>query len=235
MKKVFLSMLAIAIAAFTFTSCDDVPMPYDMPSSGGNGGNNYGTPSGEGTAADPFNVAAALSYIAAGEDLDQEVYVKGIIVSIDEVNTSFGNATFNISDDGTNTNVLKVYRSKGLNNQNIKSEDEISVGNEVVIVGKLVNYNGTYEFTQGCYIYSLNGSGGGGTGEATGDGTLANPYNSVAAANYAKSLGSDVNSPKDVYIKGKVVSIAVDKNGVAQNFDNGTYGNASFYISDDGT
>ena len=39
MKKVLLSMLAIGIAAFTFTSCDDVPMPYDMPGTTNGGGN----------------------------------------------------------------------------------------------------------------------------------------------------------------------------------------------------
>lgn len=45
MKKVLLSMLAIGIAAFTFTSCDDVPMPYDMPGTT-NGGGNEELPAG---------------------------------------------------------------------------------------------------------------------------------------------------------------------------------------------
>ncbi|MBQ8046967.1 MAG: DUF5017 domain-containing protein [Prevotella sp.] len=35
MKKVIKSMLAIAIAAFAFTSCEDVPEPYTIPGTGG--------------------------------------------------------------------------------------------------------------------------------------------------------------------------------------------------------
>ena len=38
MKKILLSMLAITMAAFTFTSCEDVPEPYEIPGGGNNGG-----------------------------------------------------------------------------------------------------------------------------------------------------------------------------------------------------
>jgi hypothetical protein len=54
---------------------------------------------------------------------------------------------------------------------------------------------------------------------ATGDGTLANPFNAIAATNAAKELGSGNVSEQMYYIKGKVVSIATDKNGNLQNFD----------------
>lgn len=30
MKKLFYSIIALAIAGLSFTSCEDVPMPYDM-------------------------------------------------------------------------------------------------------------------------------------------------------------------------------------------------------------
>ena len=35
MKKILYSVMALAIAAMTFTACEDVPAPYDMPSGGG--------------------------------------------------------------------------------------------------------------------------------------------------------------------------------------------------------
>ena len=35
MKKILYSVLMLAMAAFTFTSCEDVPMPYGWPSNGG--------------------------------------------------------------------------------------------------------------------------------------------------------------------------------------------------------
>ena len=246
MKKLFYSLLALAMTAMTFTSCEDVPMPYDDPNSNTDkGGGEVVTPtepSGNGTVVDPFNVAAAHNFITAGEGLDAEVYVKGKIVSIKEIDTgSYGNATYYISDDGTSTNQLEVYRGYGLNKAKFTSEDDIKIGDEVIVCGKLVNFGGnTHEFTQGNYIYSLNGQTAGGgekpsAGEAKGSGTLEDPFNSVAANNEASKLGSNTVSDKEYYIKGKVVSIAVDKNGNVQNYDYGTFGNASFYISDDGS
>lgn len=105
-----------------------------------------------------YTVAKANELIAAGEGLDSKVYVKGIIVSVKEVSTSYGNATYYISDDGTENGQLTVYRGYALNGNKFTSEDEIQDGDEVIVYGKLVNYNGTYEFTTGSQIYSLNGT-----------------------------------------------------------------------------
>ena len=38
MKKILYSVMALAIAAMTFTACEDVPAPYDTPTGGGTGG-----------------------------------------------------------------------------------------------------------------------------------------------------------------------------------------------------
>ena len=38
MKKILYSVMALAIAAMTFTACEDVPAPYDTPTSGGGSG-----------------------------------------------------------------------------------------------------------------------------------------------------------------------------------------------------
>jgi len=192
---------------------------------------------GKGTAEEPYNVAAAQELIASlGADVNsQDIYVKGKIVSIKEIDTgTYGNATYYISDDGTATNQLTVFRGLGLGNKKFTASDEIKVGDDVIVYGKVVNFKGnTPEFTTGNYIYSLNGKteGGGGsvtpiTGEATGKGTLAEPYNVVAAHNLIQSLGADVKS-EEVYVTGKIVSI--------KEIDTGTYGNATYYISDDGT
>ena len=40
MKKIFNSLMALAVAAFTFTACQDVPEPYPTPQSSGSGGGN---------------------------------------------------------------------------------------------------------------------------------------------------------------------------------------------------
>ena len=235
MKEIIYSVLMMATMAFTLTSCEDVPLPYGWPFANGGGDEPTEVPvdaQGTGTVDDPYNVAAALHLISTlGADVNSDnVYTKGIITSISEVSPSYGNASFKISDTADADNELTIYRAKYLDNKGFSSEDQIKIGDEVVIYGQLVNFRGsTPEYTQGCYIYSLNGSGGGSDtpGEAKGTGTLDDPFNAVAANNYASSLASGAESDHDVYIKGKVASIK-------EQFST-QYGNASFYISDDGT
>lgn len=237
MKKILYSVMALAALTFSFsslTSCEDVPAPYEIP---GDGGDTPSTPevapAGTGTQADPFNVAGALQYINNGGDENAEVYVKGKVVSVQSgsFDPSYGSLKYYISDDGTSTNQFLVYNGyAGPDRTKFTSEDALKSGDEVVICGKLVNYNGTKEFTTGNYVVSLNGNGNNpsqpGAGQPTGDGTQANPYNSVAANQYASSLASGAESDKDIYVKGKVVSVK-EQYGTQ-------YGNATFYISDDG-
>ena len=61
MKKVFYSMLMLA-AMFSFTACEDVPSPYDVPTQPGGGGQDgdYAAAAGSGTLADPYNTTAIL-------------------------------------------------------------------------------------------------------------------------------------------------------------------------------
>ena len=106
-----------------------------------------------------YTVAKALELIGAGEGLDSKVYVKGIISSIKSVDTGeWGNATYNISDNGKEENVLVIYRGYYLGPKDNKftSADQIKVGDKVVVYGKLVNYKGTKEMNSGNYIYSQN-------------------------------------------------------------------------------
>lgn len=108
-----------------------------------------------------YTVAKAFELIDADEALNEEVYVKGIISKIDEIDTGdYGNATYYISDNGTTDNQLEVYRGYGLGGQKFNEEGAtlINVGDEVVVCGKLVNYKGTHEFTTGSKIASLNGA-----------------------------------------------------------------------------
>ena len=240
MKKILYSIMALAFATLTLQSCEDVPAPYDMPGQGGDSETpDEIVPTGTGTLENPYNSVAAnkvASALADGEQSDV-VYVKGKVVSVkEEFTTQYGNASFYISDDGTTAGQFYVYRTLYLGNQKYTSGDNVKEGDEVIICGKLMNYMGnTPETVQnGSYVYSLNGKtdsgntgGGDVVGEGTGDGTLENPFNSVAANKYASSLASGTESDKDIYIKGKVVSVK-EQYGTE-------YGNASFYISDDGT
>ena len=104
-----------------------------------------------------YTVAKALELINAGEGLDAKVYVKGQITSIKEVSASFGNATYDISDDATAANKLTVYRGYFYDNKHFTSIDQIKVGDVVVVYGKLVNYNDNTPQVTNSSIYSLNG------------------------------------------------------------------------------
>lgn len=229
-------MLVALMTAFTFTSCEDVPAPYDIPNGGNGGETTTEVAEGNGTVDSPYNPLAVVQYIKsleAGVNSSNYVYIKGIVSSTKEISAQFGNASFYISADGTTTGTqFYVYRVKGLGNKNIASDDEVKVGDEVIICAKVVNYGGnTPETVQGeGYIYSLNGKTEGvttpSTGQATGDGSKENPFNSVAANQMASKLASGAKTDKQYYIKGKVVSV--------KEAFSAQYGNASFYISDDG-
>ena len=230
MKKIIYSLLVLAMAAFTFSSCEDVPAPYDMPTKPET---PELQPTGSGTAADPFNIAAVEKYIDEGGSAETEIYVKGKVVSVKQgsFDPQYGSLIYYISEDGTATNQFYVYNGyAGPNRTKFSGEDALKPGDEVVICGKVDNYQGTKEFLVGNYIVSLNGVGGTTTpdtpaGEAKGTGTEADPFNSVAANNLATSLGSGEVSDKEYYIKGKIQEI---KDQFAAQF-----GNATFYIADD--
>lgn len=109
-----------------------------------------------GTKEDPYSVDDALKLIGTLNGAASEtVYVKGIISQIKSVSTQYGNADYYISDDGSTETELFVYRGKYLDNAKFTSADQIAVDDEVVITGKLKEYNGTKEFDANNYIVSI--------------------------------------------------------------------------------
>ncbi len=237
MKKLFHYLSVFAIAALTLTGCDDVPMPYNQPEIKPDEPSAEVTPKGSGTAADPYNVAAVLQVIQGleGDNTTDQIYVKGAVKSIRQIETEqYGNANYYITDDGNNQ--VYIFQSYYLGNRKFTAEDKLEVGDTVVVCGKFYNYSGNTPETVGrgtSYIYSLNGKTSGGDtptptptpGEAKGDGTQANPYNVAAVLKLYEDNSYDSN--KDVYVTGTIHKIG--------SIDTGQYGNATYYISDDGT
>ena len=222
MKKKIYSLLMLAMAAFAFTSCEDVPMPYDMPGSASESDEPLVQVVGDGTVENPYNVASALYLITEGKTTDEAVAVEGIISQIDEIDTgSFGNATYYISDDGTTAKQLQVYRGYYLNGDRFKDKAAIKVGDKVIVSGQLTYHNQkTPEFAQGSSIYSLNGQGGGSqpAGEAKGTGTKDDPFNVAGAIAKCKEIGSNPSTEK-YYVKGT----AVDGATADDSFNNITF------------
>ena len=90
----------------------------------GEKGNN----SHAGTKEDPYSASEALKIITSGQYTADEVYIMGKISQVGEVSTQYGNATYFISDDGSSTDALEVYRGYGLGGDKFKSENDIKVG-----------------------------------------------------------------------------------------------------------
>lgn len=221
MKKFIYSCLFLAMAAITFSSCEDVPAPYNMPTEDET---TEVQPAGTGTAADPFNVAGAVKYIEDGGSESELKYVKGKVVSIEKFDASYGSMIYYISDDGTSTNQFKVFNGyAGPNRTKFSGADALKAGDEVVICGNLIVYNGTKEFQTGNYIVSLNGEGGTTTPDTptTGKGSESDPY-TVAEAIAAIKAGAPTS---EVYVTGIVSDVY---------FYSDQYKSLSYYISDDG-
>ena len=122
-----------------------------------------GDPKGTGTKEDPFNIAAANKYIKDGGAADAEVYVKGKVSELKMYKDQYHSIDYYISEDGTTNNQFYVYGGLGLGGKDFTKLEDLKVGDEVIICGKLKNYNGTYEFDVKNYIYSLNGKTEGGS------------------------------------------------------------------------
>ena len=174
--------------------------------------------------------------IAAGTLNNKEItiidyYIKGKIASIREpFGSQYGNATFYISIDGNNDFTFLVYRALYLENQKwVEGNKELKVGDEVIICGKLTNYNNTPETAQGqAYIYSLNGV-------TKNEGGSDTPDPGVTEITVAKALEiinalEDGKTTAEEYlVKGFVVGTP----DFQRKADGTLYGNVNFAIADE--
>lgn len=110
---------------------------------------------GKGTKDDPFDVVRALSLANSGKADATDYYIKGIISQIDEISTQYGNATYYISNDGKTDKQLMVFRGKFINGENFTSADQLRLGMQVLIIGKLKLYNGTPEVDKNNWIIEI--------------------------------------------------------------------------------
>lgn len=83
----------------------------------------------------------------------EEYKIRGVVVSIESLDTSYGNATFNISDGAA---VATCYRLKGKGNNKFTNANQLAIGDTILVNAKIQNYNGTCEPTQGYVETSTN-------------------------------------------------------------------------------
>lgn len=239
-------MLVATMTAFTFTSCEDVPAAYEIPG-GGNGGNGGSTETvGNGTAENPYTVEDIKKHGATGSNVFVKAYIVGFVPekAIDDAKftaegcEAVSNVLIAASADETSVdNVMPVQLPVGdvRNAINLK-DNPANIKQEVVLCGNIEAYFGKTGLKSVVWAKlgdkefgAKPGTEGGGTeitGTPKGTGTKDDPFNSVAANAEANKLAAGAVSEQGYYIKGKVVSIKEQFSA--------QYGNASFYISDDG-
>ena len=109
----------------------------------------------------PYNIEDLVADFIGGQLISgTTIYVKGFITNIEEVNTQYGNATFKIATT-YNTDAeykLEVYRAKYLEKAGFTADNQIKLGDEVIVNGKIETYNNAGRIASGGYIYSLNGN-----------------------------------------------------------------------------
>jgi len=106
-----------------------------------------------GTENNPYTVAAAMAATPAS-GTSNYVYIHGIVSAF--YNTSIvgdgNNYRYYISDDGTTTSQLLVYKGKGLNNEAFSTADDLHIGDIVTIYGGLTMYQSAPEIASGNYL-----------------------------------------------------------------------------------
>lgn len=226
LNKLFAAFMLIA--ATVFVGCE----PQNPPGGPGNGqgGNEDTTQTVDPIAPDTigWNIPAECLTVAQAREIcaglitgdstsTEEYYVMGWVKKVKEVSAQYGNATFYIEDikGAGSQEDFEAYRVKGPNNQKINNEGAVAVGDFVVLYGKIKNFKGTYETSNGAYIWKStnplltdNGSGNQGNENQKpegiiGEGTYENPYTAwdvIALNNATKDV-----SGGNFYVKGYIV------------------------------
>lgn len=193
---------------------------------------NHGTATNPISVADAIANAKAIGSTASAKDF----YVKGKISSIKfEYSAQYGTATYNISDDGSTGTEFTVYGSYYFESKSWQEgQTQIAVGDEVIVCGRIINYNDkTPEFAdKKNYLVSLNGKTSSEVGPVENPedkmehGTATAPISVADAIDDAVAIGTSA-STSDFYVKGKICSIKYEYSA--------EYGTATYNISEDGS
>ena len=205
-------------------------------------------PETKGTLEDPFTPSEIATALLGGATFEEDVYIKGIVSEIlYTYSAKYGTGSFWLSDDGKAYGVsedkkftteptkdFECYSAYWFNGEAwVDGNGQISVGDEVVVVGKVQAYTDfTETVNKEAHIYSINTA----TSEENGLGSADFPFNNAgihafidkaeAAKAAAKEAGVDAPVFPDVCVKGVVSEVLYPFNAEK--------GTATFWISDDG-
>ena len=191
--------------------------------------------------------AVTVTEFLAAPESDTQVYeLVGTIEG--NINTTYG--IFDLKDETGSVYVYGLTATPlgyGTKNDHSYSSLGLNPGDRIRIRGYRGSYGDKIQMMYAWFVKKVSGDTPGGDtpggdtpggdtpgGDTTTAGTVDNPYTVAQALDAVKGLtwtsNTDYESTDDVYMKGKISSIP--SGGTFT--EGGTYGNASFYISDDG-
>ena len=168
MKKTFKTFALMLLTAFAFSSCVDVPAPFNLPDKSSNSGGNGGSGTVEGTPVTCAQSVELTNALADGATSSETYTITGYITEV-VGDVSRNQQTFWMADTKDGGRVFEAYWA------NLPEGVEAFVaGTKVKITGKLMKYvnpnNGNVIAEMKNAIVTIledDGSGGGGSEEGT--------------------------------------------------------------------
>lgn len=95
------------------------------------------------SAEKPFTVAQAIEACTA--DGPKDIFVKGIITSVESFNSTYGSLTYYIGDEDGATTTLQVYGGLNIGGEKFTGKHDLAVGGTVLVNGNLKLFNNAPE------------------------------------------------------------------------------------------
>ena len=134
MKKTFKTFALMLLTAFAFSSCVDVPAPYNLPDKSSNSGQGGGSGTNEGTPVTCAEAVELTKALADGATSSETYTITGYITEVIG-NVSRNQQTFWMADTKDGGRVFEAYWA------NLpEGVDAFVAGTKVKITGKLMKY-----------------------------------------------------------------------------------------------
>ncbi|MBS5897328.1 MAG: choice-of-anchor J domain-containing protein [Prevotella histicola] len=227
MKKIIYSMMALAFSASVFTSCEDVPAPYNMTFEDSNVTPTPQPTTDLNTEATAWTVAEAVQKIQAGQTSNGEAYVKGVISAVTFYDANHKSITYYLSDNGTDQ-TLQVYSGKGLDGADFVAKTDLQVGQTVVVKGNLKSFTNKQgqtimEIDRSSKIITINNSVNPTPQPTTDLNTEATAWTTTEAV---QKIQAGQTSNGEAYVKGVISAVT---------FYDANHKSITYYLSDNGT
>ena len=200
MKKTFKTFALMLLTAFAFSSCVDVPAPYNLPDKSSNSGQGGGSGTNEGTPVTCAEAVELTKALADGATSSETYTITGYITEV-VGNVSRNQQTFWMADTKDGGRVFEAYWA------NLPEGVEAFVaGTKVKITGKLKKFvkNGavTPEIQNATVVILEQGDGGqGGTAD---EGT---PITCAEAVQLTNALADGGTSAETYTVTGYITQV----------------------------